>query len=238
MTNDNRAKLLERIRNISARTTDNGCTEAEALAAAEMLAKLLSEHGLSMTDVEIGEEKCQIGYLNTGRKTLHEVRWCGTAVAEFTDCKVWSARQEGSKTIAFFGLPGDVETAIYLMRVIKSSMDIEAPRYLARAKELGELTGRRASHAFLMGMARRVSQRLREIKSHERQASQSTGRDLVVIKSAVVRAQFAGLGIHLRSGSSRAHIGDNGAFAAGQAAGNNVSFNRGVGSNNATLALR
>jgi hypothetical protein len=237
MTNDNRAKLLERIRNISARTTDNGCTEAEALVAAEMLAKLLSEHGLSMTDVEIGEEKCQIEYLNTGRKTLHEVHWCAASVAQFTDCKVWATRREGSRTLAFFGLPGDVETAIYLMRVVKSAMDIEAPRYLARAKELGELTGRRASHAFLMGMARRVSQRLREIKSHERQASQSTGRDLVVVKSAVVRSQFADLGIRLCSGNPRPSVGDHGAYAAGQAAGNNVSFNRGVGSN-ATLALR
>ena len=155
MTNENRDALLARIRAISARTTDNGCTEAEALAAASMLAKLLAEHGLSMTDVEIGEERCGIEYLETGRRALHESSFCMVPIAELCDCRVWTCwtRQDEehlngprTKKIAYFGLPGDVETAVYLTRVVKASMDAELLAFMRRSAELGEPTGRRVNH--------------------------------------------------------------------------------------------
>ena len=56
MENLERQAILERMRAIQARTVENGCTEAEAMAAAELLAKLSTKYNLTMTAVEIGED--------------------------------------------------------------------------------------------------------------------------------------------------------------------------------------
>lgn len=235
----NRDALLARIKAISARTVDNGCTEAEAMAAAAMLAKLLSEHGMSMSDVQIGEELCKTEYLDTGRKAMHEVQYCANAVSAFTDCEAWiSSTPSGTKAFAFFGLPGDVETACYLMSMLRGTMDREALAYLSRAKEVGAVGGRRAAHAFLLGMASRVSKRLCDLKAAERATTTTTtGRDLVVVKGAVVAKQFAELNLRLRSNSRRSSARDAGAYHAGRAAGDRVSFNRAVGQSGGTMLL-
>src|SRR4051794_2555369 len=46
-------RLKTRIQGLRSKTTDNGCTEAEALLAATKVAELLDRYDLSLTDVEI-----------------------------------------------------------------------------------------------------------------------------------------------------------------------------------------
>jgi hypothetical protein len=227
----NRDKIIERIKALSERTTARGCTEAEALVAAEMVARLCNEHGVSMTDVEVGEERCQVEYLTTGRKTMHEVQYCVGAIGALLDCKVWFRTTYGrEKRIAFFGWPADTAMAKWLTETIKLSMDSELHAWGLRAARLGESTNRQASHSFLMGMACRVSERLHAIKAEQRSAAVSvTGRDLVVVKAAAVNAQFRDLGIKLRSNGGGTRIGDNGAYYAGKAAGDRVGLSRPIG---------
>jgi hypothetical protein len=42
---------------LRSKTTDNGCTEAEALLAAAKVAELLDRYDLSLTDVEIRDAR-------------------------------------------------------------------------------------------------------------------------------------------------------------------------------------
>ena len=51
-------KLKARLQGLRAKTIANGCTEAEALAAAAKLAELLDRYDLSLTDLELREEAC------------------------------------------------------------------------------------------------------------------------------------------------------------------------------------
>ena len=46
-------RLKTRLQGLRSKTTDNGCTEAEALLAAAKVAELLDRYDLSLTDVEI-----------------------------------------------------------------------------------------------------------------------------------------------------------------------------------------
>ena len=46
-----REKLLKRIQALLAKTSARGCTEGEAIAAAEKAAELMREHGLSESDL-------------------------------------------------------------------------------------------------------------------------------------------------------------------------------------------
>src|SRR3954452_13120395 len=50
-------RLRTRIQGLRSKTTDNGCTEAEALLAAAKVAELLDRYALSLTDVKIGKGK-------------------------------------------------------------------------------------------------------------------------------------------------------------------------------------
>ena len=48
-----RDAILARIRALLAKTVANGCTEAEAVAAAELAAKLLAKHNLTLDEAEL-----------------------------------------------------------------------------------------------------------------------------------------------------------------------------------------
>ena len=51
-------RLKTRIQGLRSKTTDNGCTEAEALLAAAKVAELLDRYDLSLTDIEI--RRCSV----------------------------------------------------------------------------------------------------------------------------------------------------------------------------------
>lgn len=53
-----RERVKGRIRALVERTTSNGCTEAEALAAAEMAGRLLERYALTMEEVDLRAEPC------------------------------------------------------------------------------------------------------------------------------------------------------------------------------------
>jgi hypothetical protein len=61
-------RLKTRIQGLRSKTTDNGCTEAEALLAAGKVAELLDRYDLSLTDIEIRDALCEQREYETYRK--------------------------------------------------------------------------------------------------------------------------------------------------------------------------
>ena len=123
-------KLRGRVRALRAKTIDNGCTEDEALAAAAKVAELLDRHDLSLSDVELRDSQCERGVYETYRKKRIPIVGCIGAVAHFCDCKVWREKNPDGDTIyVFFGLPGDVEVALYLTALIDNA--VTAPNWAA-----------------------------------------------------------------------------------------------------------
>lgn len=49
--NTKREKLLDIIQALTQKTVGNGCTEAEAIAAAEKAQRIMEKHGLSLADL-------------------------------------------------------------------------------------------------------------------------------------------------------------------------------------------
>jgi hypothetical protein len=66
-------RLKTRIQGLRSKTTDNGCTEAEALLAAAKVAELLGQYDLSLTDVEIRDAPCEQREYETYRRSAF--RW-------------------------------------------------------------------------------------------------------------------------------------------------------------------
>jgi Protein of unknown function (DUF2786) len=80
-------RLKTRIQGLRSKTTDNGCTEAEALLAATKVAELLDRYDLSLTDVEIRNSPCEQREYQTYRKKRIPLDDCVGAVANFCDCR-------------------------------------------------------------------------------------------------------------------------------------------------------
>jgi len=103
------AAQLARIQALRSKTTDRGCTEQEAMAAAAKAAELLDQLGLSMSELELKAQPCERRDLPTGRSRIGPLDECAPAVAAFFDCRLWfETDPEGRLTQVFFGLPADV----------------------------------------------------------------------------------------------------------------------------------
>ena len=130
-------RLKTRIQGLRAKTTDNGCTEAEALLAAAKVAELLDRYDLSLTDVEIRDAPCERREYETYRKKRIPLDDCIGAIANFCDCRVWREKnQAGEARYVFFGLRSDIEVAHYLTELIDNAVRSELGRY----KNVGRLS--------------------------------------------------------------------------------------------------
>ena len=220
-----RKDIIRRIQALQQRTVERGCSEHEALSAARIAAKLLAEHGLAMSDIEIRERKdCQQGSIETGRKRSHEVVNCIAAIGNLYDCQCWINKGYNVRYV-FFGFPEDVEACRTLYNMILDAMSRELVKFKRESSFNGMPTGKRQSHAFLMGMALRIAARLRDIKREQNQETkESTGRDLVIVKGQVVEAQFNQLGLRLGRNYNKSSIGDSQAYQSGRNAGDRVNL--------------
>ena len=52
------ARVKARIKALTEKTVANGCTEAEAMSAAEMVGRLLERYALSMDEIEVRAARC------------------------------------------------------------------------------------------------------------------------------------------------------------------------------------
>src|SRR5690242_9197256 len=160
-------RLKTRIQGLRSKTTDNGCTEAEALLAAAKVAELLDRYYLSLTDVRIRTAQCAQRLYETRRKKRIPLDDCIEAVAKFCDCRVWREKsQSGNAHYVFFGLPPDIEVAHYLTELIDNAVRSELGRYKNSAgyRSFRHQDRHVANSSFTLGMIASVADKLSAIK--------------------------------------------------------------------------
>jgi hypothetical protein len=221
-------RLVQRIQALRAKTVEQGCTEQEALAAAEKVAELLDRHGLSLSELDFRAQPCDGVGIQTNRRRFAPIDSCVPGIAAFFDCRVWVEQARGKALrYVFFGLRGDVTAAQYLYEMVERAFESETAAFRAGdlyARMAGER--RSATNSFQIGLGRGISDKLRAIRT-ERYGSQrgAAGRALVPVKAAMVDEEVAKLGLDLHTrdmGRGRRVLTD--AFAAGEAAGRRFEF--------------
>jgi hypothetical protein len=126
-----RDATIKKIMDLLAMTEDNGCTEAEAVAAAALAQKLMLKHRIEMADVEISgaepDEEIR-GWedpLDDGQKSI--VTWKGRLaliVARANGCEVyWAYTSSGKMGLMLIGRASDVGTVRYLYGFIQREMN-------------------------------------------------------------------------------------------------------------------
>lgn len=248
MNDEKRDRILEKIRKLQTKTTAMGCTEAEALAAAQTVGYLLDEYGLTMTDVELQTTECvEDSVISPFVTNRHPIRYCLRAISGYChtayffqpkpiddEALTWRTAYH------FFGLPHDVAVAVYLTQVIMAAFERESasfkqtPDYL----ELGAVDKREALKSFRYGMAQRISGRLSEMKAVRDRDLKATGSDLIRVVGAVVSRAFVQAHPDIRTVGYQERPYDAVAYDQGVAAGGRVGLNPGVKRGSAPLQLK
>ena len=195
-------RLKARIQGLRAKTTDNGCTEAEALSAAAKVAELLDRYELSLTDVEIREAPCERRDYETRHNKRIPLEDCIGAVANFCDCRVWREKTPaGAVRYVFFGLRADLEVAHYLTELIDLAVRSELGRYKTTEdyQRFRHQDRHLANASFTLGMVTSIADKLTAMKGERDKANNGAGRHLVVLKSAVVDAELGRLDLKLET---------------------------------------
>lgn len=183
-------RIKARIRQLRRMTTDRGCTEAEAMRAAEIAMALMERHGLTDADVANGESVQET--MGRRRQVIDDL-W--PVVALVCRCRGWFERSAEGLRFRYFGRETDVLVAEYLHDVLLNAFRTECQgfrqshEYLRRRKRH---TRSAAMKAFQTGLKARLERRLeelwwlrlkrqgdvRDVAKAEAQHLQGLGRDL------------------------------------------------------------
>jgi hypothetical protein len=226
---DELARVKGRIRALAEKTTSNGCTEAEALSAAEMVGRLLERYALTMEQVDLRETPCVQLEVRAGGRRRRPIDGCVVAIARFCDCRVWLTRGEAGVSYVFFGLETDALLGRYLFEVIAAALRTELAGFKARNPQLRDVGLRRAGDSFQHGMVARVAARLAEVRAGRDAAvarQRAAGTALMLAKHHVVEQAFAATQTRLVSSRKATRQIVRSAYQDGLAAGDTVNLNR------------
>ena len=235
--NDELARVKTRIKALTERTVARGCTEAEAMMAAEMVGRLLERYALTMEEVDVRAAPCVQIEVPIGGKRRRPIDVCVPALARFCDCKVWLARDAAQAHYVFFGFETDTALAGYLFAVIERAIANGLADFRSRRSALAGTALRRASASFQGGMAARVAERMAALHMERESAvaaQRPTGTALMLVRHQVVEQAFAARNIRLRSMAGLT-LRRNAAFRAGQAEGERVNLRRPIEGDGAVL---
>jgi hypothetical protein len=238
------ARVKARIKALTEKTVANGCTEAEALSAAEMVGRLLERYALSMDEIEVRSARCVQVEVELGSRRRRPIDGAVPAIARFCDCKVWlapaprasagdSEREQPRPGIRyiFFGFETDAALAAYLFAVINRAIATETAAFKQANPRLKAVKLRQASSSFQHGLVARVAARL-DTMHEEREASvraqRVTGTALIVVKHSVVEEAFRETKVRLVSMSGLGPRVSSKHYEAGWAAGDRVNLSRPV----------
>ncbi len=234
------SKLRAKLAALRAKTTANGCTEAEAIAAAEKAAELMEEYDLSEADLEapsFDEVSVTIG----ARRSPFDTIW--NSVARFAHCTGYLDRGGGRWRYVYFGKAADVLVAEYVHEVIRRAADTALAWFKGTEEYRRRRTAKtrlRASKAFAEGFAASICGKLRAGLWRRLEARGPGTAALVIQKNdAALKAELARRGMSFQS---RAPIAPSkGAFrqnarTAGYAVGRAVSIEAGVTGRPQTVA--
>jgi Protein of unknown function (DUF2786) len=225
--------LVQKLQALQNMTVANGCTESEALVAADKAAELLERYGLSMQELKAAAPNllCDQNTMNCGRpRFTHEVQFLAPVIAQFTKTKTWLSRTSTEVQMTFFGLKADVHIASYLFNVFRSAMETEWTLFWCCHGVEQNVNRRTARRSFMLGMTKRLQARLFAlVEEANARPVLSQSREIVVLKEEIVEKALRDLNLRFKTTpKSKSTAFDVDAFVAGEVAGNKVSISSGA----------
>lgn len=163
--------VSKKIKALLSKTVENGCSESEALSSAKKAQELLNKHGLSMSEIEYRASDFETLEINTNKKSRDYMYRLINSISYFTDCySYYNHGKYSTLKYIFFGEKTSTEVANFMFDLLKNSIEFETNNY-KNSEEFEELQSyystRTILNSFRTGMAIRLAERLREIKSQK-----------------------------------------------------------------------
>lgn len=225
-------RLVQRIRGLRTKTVEQGCTEPEALAAAEKVAELLDRYGLNLSELDLRKQSCEGIGVETNRKRRGPIDDCIGTIAVLFDCRVWAETSEdATMRYIFFGFPADVQASVYLYDLIALAFVSETATFQAGEIYRSEDSGHRRSvtNSFQIGLSRGINQKLQALRqSRDTANGGSNGRALVPVKDSMIDDEMERLGLtfHRRATARKRVLPA--AYNAGKEAGERFEYRPGI----------
>lgn len=233
MTN-HRESLLRKIRALLAKTTENGCTEAEMLSAMSMAQAMMDAHEVSQDEINETKKENAIKETMKDMRDPHHIRaYMTVKISEFTNTKCWRNEYKSQKwRYNFVGLSSDVEFAIWLTEHLTMFVQKELKNYIwiNSYTSLEASSKRRVINGFVLGCTAKINTRLGELIAQGKVKANQNANALIVVKSELIERKMQELGLSLLQPHQRSSSFEPDGYKAGQAAGDKANFGRPVGS--------
>lgn len=221
---ENLDAIKARIRTLMSRTVAAGCTEAEAMAAAERAMQMMREHNLSPDQVECGRQTVQLG-----RRRRHVIDRAWGSVATACRCLCWQEIGGDEISHVYFGREPWPEIAAWLHGVVQGAHDREAKAFLRSAeykRRRNSKTRAAARKAFSEGFTAGIIRKLAAmLPAHEAQA-RAADREIAQRALDKLNIEFSKAKPLPKTSTDRRFDGDR---SAGFSSGDGTALNWGVG---------
>jgi hypothetical protein len=223
-----RNSIIDKIKALLAKTTENGATEAEMLSALDKASAMIDAYDITDDEVRVAKDEAVMQHSDPpDLKDPHSIKWrLSYGVAQFCGVQIFRARHETG--LRCIGAPSDVQFAMWLLDTLADFVFAELYAHLIGC--LAPQSERRViMRSFVEACCNRIYDRLMALVERSKKARTSNGRELVVIKDAAIKAFMKDHDIHIRisSGPSSSTVNE-AAQAAGRAAGDRATFGRPV----------
>lgn len=224
----NLSDIIRKIKALRARAADAASSEAEAAKAAAVADKLLREHNIDLSELDVRAEGVAKNVWGAGRRTRGPETFAATKIAKATNCKVWCAN---GGEIVYLGNPADVEVALYFTDLVSNAAEAcllsyrKTDEYRSMQYAYG-YSPRKIGSDYRIGVCQRLGERILEQVEAERKP-QAAGTGLVVVKDALIQQWLKDNGMAFRDYRSNRRVGE--AYNTGRGDADSVSINRGVG---------
>jgi uncharacterized protein DUF2786 len=223
-----RNSIIDKIKALLAKTTANGCTEAEMMSALDKASAMMDAYDITDDEVQVAKDEMAMLHADPpDLKDPHQIKWRLTyGVAVFCGVKIFRSRHETG--LQCIGMPSDAQFAMWLLDTLADFVFAELYAHLIGC--LAPKSERQIIiRSFTAACCERIVDRLRALAERSKAARTSNGRELVVIKDAAIKAFMKKQGIRFQRVCVGAPSNANAAAqAAGRAAGDRAKFGRPV----------
>lgn len=180
-----RERVIERVRKLLALSSSSN--EHEAALAAAHAQRLLSEHNLAMSELEVQQQGAGEVELHLARTVAKWISSLFATVASAFDCMPVVTTEASRSRLRFIGVGEDPEVAACTLEFLISELRRLASAYLAGLDQAqGKLTTshrQKVRNSYLLGGAFGVAEALRRQKA----STPTTSTALVPVKDALIK---------------------------------------------------
>lgn len=228
--NTKRDEVSKKIKALMGKTVENGCSEEEAMAAANMIGRLSRDYDISITEVEFKTSSFVKHVIKTKSRIAGPMQQMVVAIANFTGTSSWFSRNDVIE-YTFFGSEQDTLVADYMYHLLETAIASELARYKKSTEyKNSPVAGKTKTTSFLMGMTNRLRFRLNEmIESINKITDGVTSTSLMPLnKIVIVKNELDKLNMGLKTVKTTRKIKSVNAYVSGQISGNRVNITSGI----------